>query len=99
MATLDDEAATPVEGVCGGGTPTISGTFRPNNPLLAFDGLNASGLWTLAVQDLCRRGHRNPAKLVSRYFGKRRSGTRTLHPRLDRPRPSWSRCDEASASV
>ncbi len=29
--------------------------------------------------------------------GVRRS--RTLHPRLDRSRPSWSRCDEASASL
>ena len=51
-ATLSDEAGTPVEGVCGGGTPTITGTFRPNNLLSAFDGLNTSGLWTLTVRDL-----------------------------------------------
>ncbi|HRW43480.1 MAG TPA: proprotein convertase P-domain-containing protein, partial [Flavobacteriaceae bacterium] len=50
-ATLDDEAATPVEDECGAGTPTINGTFIPNNPLSAFDGESTLGTWTLTVSD------------------------------------------------
>ncbi|MCB9214175.1 MAG: proprotein convertase P-domain-containing protein [Alteromonas sp.] len=50
-ATLDDEAATPVEDECGAGTPTISGSFIPNNPLSAFDGESTLGTWTLTVTD------------------------------------------------
>ncbi|MBI5101951.1 MAG: proprotein convertase P-domain-containing protein [Nitrospirae bacterium] len=49
-ATLDDEAASPVEEQCSG-TPAISGTFRPNNPLSVFDGENAAGTWTLRAVD------------------------------------------------
>jgi hypothetical protein len=33
VATLDDEAATPVEDECAGTIPTINGSFIPNNPL------------------------------------------------------------------
>jgi subtilisin-like proprotein convertase family protein len=50
LATLDDEAAAPVENQCSG-TPTISGTFTPNNALSAFDGENSSGTWQLSVTD------------------------------------------------
>ncbi|MCB8944256.1 MAG: proprotein convertase P-domain-containing protein [Ardenticatenaceae bacterium] len=51
VATLDDEAALPVENQCAGSTPTISGTFTPNNALSAFDGQNSSGTWILTVTD------------------------------------------------
>jgi hypothetical protein len=51
-ATLDDEAALPVEDQCAPGTPTISGSFRPNNPLSAFDGQDLSGVWSMRVSDL-----------------------------------------------
>jgi subtilisin-like proprotein convertase family protein len=51
LATLDDEAALPVENQCGGGTPTISGTFSPNSALSAFDGESSSGTWQLSVTD------------------------------------------------
>lgn len=50
-ATLDDEAASPVENECAGSTPTISGTFTPNNPLSVFDGENLSGTWSLNITD------------------------------------------------
>ncbi|MCO5190544.1 MAG: proprotein convertase P-domain-containing protein [Anaerolineae bacterium] len=50
-ATLDDEAGSPVEGQCDAGTPTINGTFSPNNALSAFDGENMNGSWTLSVSD------------------------------------------------
>ncbi|MBX3396155.1 MAG: proprotein convertase P-domain-containing protein [Phycisphaerae bacterium] len=43
--TFDDEAA-PI--VCA--QPTV-GTYQPFSPLSAFDGINASGLWTLNVFD------------------------------------------------
>ncbi len=33
VATLDDEASLPVENQCAGSTPTIGGTFTPNNAL------------------------------------------------------------------
>ncbi len=50
-ATLDDEAATPVEDECAGTSPTISGSFTPNNPLAAFDGEDLGGTWTLNISD------------------------------------------------
>jgi subtilisin-like proprotein convertase family protein len=51
LATLDDEAATAVESVCAGGSPTINGTFSPNNALSAFDGESGNGTWVLEVID------------------------------------------------
>ncbi len=50
-ATLNDEAASSVEDECDAGTPTIFGSFSPNNPLSAFDGETLSGSWTLTVSD------------------------------------------------
>jgi len=50
LATLDDEAALPVENQCSG-TPTINGTFSPNGALSAFDGESSSGTWVLTVTD------------------------------------------------
>ncbi|PKA83687.1 putative secreted protein (Por secretion system target) [Ulvibacter sp. MAR_2010_11] len=51
VASLDDEAGSPVEDECGAGVPTISGSFTPNNPLSAFDGESTLGVWTLTVSD------------------------------------------------
>jgi len=51
-ATLSDEAASPVENQCASGTPTINGTFSPNNALNAFDGQSGNGNWVLEVTDL-----------------------------------------------
>ena len=51
LATLDDEAADPIEDECGAGTPTIDGSFIPNNPLDVFDGESTLGDWTLTVTD------------------------------------------------
>lgn len=51
LATLDDEAATPVENVCAASVPTINGSFTPNNPLSIFDGESTMGLWELTVSD------------------------------------------------
>ena len=51
LVTLDDAAALPVEEQCGSSTPTINGTFAPNNPLSTFNGLNANGTWVLTVTD------------------------------------------------
>ena len=47
---LDDEAAAAVETRCTG-SPAISGSLRPNQPLSAFDGLSFDGQWTLTVSD------------------------------------------------
>jgi len=49
--TLDDEATSPVEDQCGSGTPTIDGTFSPNNPLSAFDGEDLAGTWIINASD------------------------------------------------
>ncbi|QIE59016.1 HYR domain-containing protein [Rasiella rasia] len=51
LATMDDEATDPVEDECDAGVPTINGSFIPNNPLAAFDGLSTVGDWTLTVTD------------------------------------------------
>ncbi|MEX2158561.1 MAG: proprotein convertase P-domain-containing protein [Dehalococcoidia bacterium] len=48
---LDDEAAAPVENVCAPATPTIAGTFRPNQALSMFDGEALTGTWTLRIVD------------------------------------------------
>ena len=50
-ALFDDASATPAEGVCGAGTPTIAGTFSPTTPLAAFNGGNGDGVWTLTIAD------------------------------------------------
>ncbi len=50
-ATLDDQAASPVEGQCAAGTPTINGTFQPNNLLSAFNGQQLANTWTLNASD------------------------------------------------
>ncbi|WP_051285364.1 M36 family metallopeptidase [Aequorivita capsosiphonis] len=52
LATLDDEAATPVENECASTTPAIDGTFIPNNPLSVFDGESTLGVWELTVADV-----------------------------------------------
>ncbi|MEO0422311.1 MAG: proprotein convertase P-domain-containing protein [Pseudomonadota bacterium] len=50
-ATLDDEAASPIEDECAAGIPTIDGSFTPNSPLSALDGQDLSGTWRLLVTD------------------------------------------------
>jgi subtilisin-like proprotein convertase family protein len=50
-AMLDDEGPTPVDQECGGGVPTIDGTFIPSAPLSGFDGEDLSGSWTILVSD------------------------------------------------
>ncbi len=52
VATLDDEATTPVENECAGSVPTINGTFIPNNLLSIFDGESTLGLWEITVSDV-----------------------------------------------
>ena len=55
-ATLDDEAASPVEDECGPVDMAIFGTFSPNNPLSAFDGESTMGDWTLTITDTFAAG-------------------------------------------
>ena len=45
-ATFDDEASTPIQS---GSSPYL-GTYRPSSPLSAFNGENANGTWTLAIE-------------------------------------------------
>jgi hypothetical protein len=56
--TFDDQASTPV----GGGT--ASGSFRPVQPLIAFNGSDMFGDWTLSLHD---GGPGDPLE----YFGSR----------------------------
>jgi hypothetical protein len=56
-ATLDDEAASPVETECvTPGPVAIQGTFSPNEALSAFDGEDVSGDWQLVVNDRSAHG-------------------------------------------
>ncbi len=45
--TLDDEAATSIAAAAA----PFTGTFRPQNPLSAFDGEVSAGKWTLEITD------------------------------------------------
>jgi len=45
---FDDEAATAI----GAGAAPFAGSFRPDQPLSDFDGLNALGTWTLRIEDV-----------------------------------------------
>jgi subtilisin-like proprotein convertase family protein len=51
VAKLDDGASSPVENQCASGSPTINGTFSPNQALSAFNGQSGNGTWTLTVYD------------------------------------------------
>ena len=46
VVDFDDEAGAPV-----GGAVLLSGAFRPVGLLSAFDGENATGVWTLRIRD------------------------------------------------
>ncbi|MBS1795946.1 MAG: proprotein convertase P-domain-containing protein [Acidobacteria bacterium] len=48
--TLDDESANPLSGMLA--TGGVSGDFRPESPLSAFDGEDPNGNWTLHVADI-----------------------------------------------
>ncbi|MFZ1452694.1 MAG: M36 family metallopeptidase, partial [Ferruginibacter sp.] len=49
---LDDDGAFPSLGtVTSASGQFLSGNFAPDNPLSAFDGQNANGVWTLNVSD------------------------------------------------
>ena len=48
---LDDEASAPIETTCNPGGPFPPGSYRPNQPLTAFDGLDQAGQWDLFAQD------------------------------------------------
>ncbi len=50
---LDDAGTNLFQSITAAGNP-YSGTFRPNSPLSAFNGLNPNGTWTLNVADLAR---------------------------------------------
>jgi subtilisin-like proprotein convertase family protein len=44
--TFDDEAATQLEG-----SPPYTGSFRPDSPLSAFDGIDTAGVWRFNAVD------------------------------------------------
>jgi len=48
---FDDEADTPVGSACTGAVPVLMGEVQPEGLLADFDGLNASGTWTLQITD------------------------------------------------
>ncbi|NJK33211.1 MAG: hypothetical protein HC927_12845 [Deltaproteobacteria bacterium] len=52
-ATLDDAAATAVEGVCSVNAPAIGSppAYRPNNLLNGFNGTQMMGNWNLVIDD------------------------------------------------
>ncbi len=50
---LDDSASGPVENATfNAGVNGVTGTYRPEEPLSAFNGQDSSGVWTLTVSDL-----------------------------------------------
>lgn len=54
MITLDDEAAAShddLQGTCELTDPTLSGVFKPANPLSIFDGASLEGEWVINIYD------------------------------------------------
>ena len=49
--TFDDDADTPVGAACTGGSPALVGPVQPQEALAGFNGLLASGTWTLQITD------------------------------------------------
>jgi subtilisin-like proprotein convertase family protein len=47
LTVFDDEAATPISS----GSAPFTGSFRPETPLTAADGISAAGAWRLKVAD------------------------------------------------
>jgi subtilisin-like proprotein convertase family protein len=62
-ALFDDEASSPYpqgfDGPNYGGQGTAEGTFKPFQPLSAFDGLDLLGVWTLSFVDTVVSGDGN----------------------------------------
>jgi subtilisin family serine protease/subtilisin-like proprotein convertase family protein len=50
VTTLDDQATTLLTT----GRAPFNGSFRPDQPLSAFNGMNARGTWTLRISDVSR---------------------------------------------
>lgn len=48
---FDDNSGTPVDGVCNGSSPGISGTVSPDEMLSGFNGNELAGDWVLNVSD------------------------------------------------
>jgi subtilisin-like proprotein convertase family protein len=48
---LNDAAAQAIESSSSGG-PTVTGSFRPNEPLAAFNGQDVFGAWTIWIADV-----------------------------------------------
>ena len=63
--TLDDEAATAI----GAGAAPFTGSYKPVNPLSAFDGQLIAGTWKLTIVDTAE-GHRDAELLVCRPAGR-----------------------------
>lgn len=57
---FDDDAAAPVSASMSAGGIVSSGTYRPQNPLSAFNGINGNGSWTISIED---GGRRDPLSL------------------------------------
>ncbi len=51
VATLNDEAGSPVENACAASDPAIAGEFTPNEPLSVFDDQSLPGQWRLTITD------------------------------------------------
>ena len=64
-ATFDDEAAVAITS----GSPPYSGSFRPETPLSAFDGIEVTGDWTFTVRDNAGgdAGVLNEVRLIFEY--------------------------------
>jgi len=58
---FNDAAATPISS----GTPPFNGSFRPETPLSALNGIPANGSWTLRVRDVTSP---DPGTLQSWYL-------------------------------
>lgn len=68
---FNDGAATAITA----GSAPFTGSFRPEQPLSTFNGINASGVWTLRIVDDLGGGCRKSDQLVARDRGRNDKGT------------------------
>ncbi len=79
---LDDAASSSVENSCTANQPAYPGasSYKPDNPLSAFNNQNINGNWTLKVSDVTSENNSVPGTLTKWCLKYQRQTVATLDP-------------------